>query len=43
MSETCLNPDCSNTVQAIGVCLECANGSYKPKRDGVDTEGTYYQ
>lgn len=38
MSRDCLNPDCENTVNVIGVCVTCANSTYKPKRDGVDVE-----
>jgi len=36
MSKTCLNPDCENEPIGFGVCLGCANGTYRPENDGID-------
>lgn len=36
MTYTCLNPDCEREMPVVGVCVACANSTYKPSRDGMD-------
>lgn len=36
MRSTCLRPSCDSEVFGVGVCFNCANSAYRPKREGVE-------
>ena len=42
MTERCLNPECEEIVDVIGVCVRCANNEYDPRKDGVSLDWEPY-
>lgn len=38
MTDICLNPECDNEMDTIGVCMECVFGTYAPRDDGVEVD-----
>lgn len=35
----CLNPECENDVDVVGVCVSCANSGYYAREDGAEIGG----